>query len=259
MEKFFIKNKHGEKISVTLDISKNSKRLVFVMHGLGGFKEQDHIKTFADAFKENKFYVVRFDARNTLGESEGNYENANITNYYEDLEVVIDWAKKQEWYREPFYLVGHSLGSICILLYAEKYPHKVKGIAPVSAVISGELLIKRQPEDELKKWNKTGWKINPSKSKPGIMKKLRWHQFVEDIKKYDIIPKLSKLTMPVLLITGEKDEGTPPKDHKMLYNKLQSDKELHIIEGAGHNFREQQELKEIKEIFIKWIKRIEIL
>ena len=57
-EKRFIKNRKNKNISVVLEIAEDSKDLVFVMHGLGGFKEQDHIQTFADAFRENSFTVI---------------------------------------------------------------------------------------------------------------------------------------------------------------------------------------------------------
>ncbi|OGG87621.1 hypothetical protein A3B87_00700 [Candidatus Kuenenbacteria bacterium RIFCSPHIGHO2_02_FULL_39_13] len=46
MEKVFIKNRKGQKISALIDESKNQKGLVFILHGLGGFKEQPHIQTF---------------------------------------------------------------------------------------------------------------------------------------------------------------------------------------------------------------------
>ena len=55
------------------------------MHGLGGFKEQPHIETFAESFFELDYTVIRFDTTNTFGESEGNYENATVTNYLEDF------------------------------------------------------------------------------------------------------------------------------------------------------------------------------
>ena len=117
MKKTFIKNRKGENVSVLVEKSENQKGLAFIMHGLGGFKEQDHIAAFANAFKEKGFTVVRFDTTNTLGESGGKYEDATITNYYEDLEDVVIWAQEQEWYQEPFALSGHSLGGICTLLY----------------------------------------------------------------------------------------------------------------------------------------------
>ena len=89
MQNLFIKNRKAQKISVIVDKSQNQKGLAFVMHGLSGFKEQPHIAVFADAFKDSGFSVIRFDTTCTLGESNGKYENATITNYFEDLEDVI--------------------------------------------------------------------------------------------------------------------------------------------------------------------------
>ena len=119
-EKKFIKNRKDQKISVLVDVSPHQKGLAIVMHGLGGFKEQPHIRVFADSFKEDGFTVIRFDATNTLGsgESYGKYDDATATNYYEDLDDVMTWAKKQPWYQEPFWLAGHSLGGMSIILFA---------------------------------------------------------------------------------------------------------------------------------------------
>src|SRR3989344_9092482 len=111
--KLFIKNRDNKKIAVIIDRPENPKGLVFIMHGLGGFKEQKHILAFREAFRENDFTIVRFDVRNSIGESEGSCEYADITSYYQDLEDVIIWSENQVWYREPFYLAGHSLGGIC--------------------------------------------------------------------------------------------------------------------------------------------------
>ena len=252
-----IDNRTEKKICVLVEKSEGQKGLAIIMHGLGGFKEQKHIETFAEAFREKGFTVVRFDTRNALGESEGNYNDANITNYYEDLEDVVNWAKKQEWYQEPFYLAGHSLGGICSILYTEKHPQEIKGLAPISTVISGELILSHEPKEMVAEWEKTGWKKSPSNSKPGVMKELKWHQYVEDVKKYDVLPEVDKLTMPILLITGEKDNGTPPEDHKVLYGKLPGKKEFHIIKNAPHTFKEPDQLKEIKKIFLKWIDSFE--
>ena len=133
--KIFIENRKGQKLSVLVEINDDGKGLAFVMHGLSGFKEQKHIKMFADAFLEKGFNVIRFDAVNTIGESEGNPEDTTVTSYYEDLEDVINWAKEQEWYDEPYYLIGHSIGGISIALFAEKHSEQIKGLAPISTVI----------------------------------------------------------------------------------------------------------------------------
>ncbi len=257
VEKVTIKNRKGQNVVVLLELADKHKGLAFVMHGLGGFKEQDHIKTFANAFKEEGLSVIRFDATNSLGESGGKYEDATTTNYYEDLEDVIKWSANQDWYVEPFWLCGHSLGGISIILYAEKYPGKVKTLIPISTVVSGELSLKTErykDNDILERWKKTGWKEEESKSKPGVIKRLPWSH-VEDRLKYNVLPNADRLTMPVLLITGEDDDTTPPEHQRMLYDKLSNGKELHLIKNAPHTFREEKQLAEIKSIMRKWIKK----
>ena len=67
--------------------------------------------------------------------------------------------------------------------------------------------------------------------------------------KYDLLPDAKKLTMPVLLIVGEYDNGTPPEHQKLLFDALPGPKEMHIIKGAKHTFIEPQHLAEIKELF----------
>ncbi len=255
-EKVYFKNRYGKKIAVVLEQVKNAKGLAFIMHGLGGFKEQYHIQTFAEAFLESEYNVVRFDATHTFGESEGNYEDATITNYYEDLEDVIDWAKSQNWYQEPFFLAGHSIGGISISLFAQKYPDKVKALAPISTGISGKLGLETLSNKNLREWKKSGWRIEPSATKPGLMKKLKWSHFVDDWLKYDLLPNANILKMPILLIVGENDGSTPVEHQKILYEKLFGEKELHIIKKGSHTFTDKKQLKEIKQIFKKWINRV---
>ena len=260
MQKIFIKNRKDQKISVLIEKNKNQKGLAFVMHGLGGFKEQEHLATCTEAFKEKSYTVIRFDTTCTLGESDGKYENATITNYYEDLEDVITWAKKQDWYKEPFVLAGHSLGGISVSLFAEKYPKKVLALAPISPVVSGKLSIEAHRTYDSKgfaKWEKHGWREEKSRSKPGTIKRLPWSH-IEDRLKYDLLPNASKLTMPVLLIVGENDTSTPPNHQEILYKALPVPKEYYVIKNAPHTFRDKQHLDEIKTIFLDWIDKLKL-
>lgn len=255
-----IKNRKGQNIDVVVDEAPNAKGIVFVMHGLGGFKEQNHIKMFAEAFVEKDVTAIRFDTTNTLGESDGAYENATVTNYYSDLEDVIEWSRLQKWYQEPFYLIGHSLGGLCTALYAEKHPSKVKGLSPISTVVSGKLSEEAHKEFEPESydtWQKTGWLIKESNSKPGTMKKLKWSH-MNDRLQYDLIPGAGLLTMPVLLITGEKDTATPPKHVEILYKALPGSVQSHfLIHDAPHTFTEPKHIEEVKMLIQNWITAIE--
>lgn len=256
MQKLFIQNRKGQKLAVLVETQQGAKGLAFVMHGLGGFKEQPHLGAMAEAFFESGYTVVRFDTTNTFGESDGNYEDATTTNYYEDLEDVIAWAQTQPWYEEPFVLAGHSLGGLCVALFAERHPEKVKGLAPISTVVSGKLSTETPSHRaEAGEWEKTGWRINESRSKPGVMKRLKWSHMADRVK-YDLLPDIRKLTMPVLLIVGEKDDSTPPAHQEILFKVLPGPKEFYVIAGAPHTFRDEKHLNEIKEIFKNWIKKL---
>lgn len=254
-QKLFIKNRKGQRVSVLIERADAQRGLAFVMHGLGGFKEQPHIAAIADAFKEKGFTVVRFDTTNALGESDGSIEHATVTSYHEDLEDLLQWAESQEWYQRPFVLAGHSLGGISTALYAEQYPEDVLALAPISTVVAGALTVENEREhdpERFAEWERTGWKKDESRSKPGVMKRLPWSH-VEDRLKYDLLPEAHKLTMPVLLITGEKDESTPPEHIKILFDALPGPKEFHVIKDAPHTFRDEGHLAELKSLISKWM------
>jgi pimeloyl-ACP methyl ester carboxylesterase len=254
MEKITIKNRKGQKIVVLLEQEEKQKGLAFIIHGLSGNKEQPHIAIFAQSFKDKGFTVVRFDTTNTFGESDGRYEDATVTTYFEDLEDVISWAKLQVWYQEPFYLAGHSLGGISVILYAEKYPQEVKGIAPIATVVSGELSLQaEQYRKSVETWRKTGWRITKIS---GHLTRLPWSHMVDRLR-YDVFSSVKKLTMPVLMIVGDHDISTPLVHQQMLFDKLSGEKELHVITGSSHTFTAKEYLIQIKEIFEKWIDKVE--
>lgn len=253
--KTFIQNRHGQKLAVVVEQPQQPSGLAFVMHGLGGFKEQPFIRTTAEVLLEHGYTVVTFDTTNTFGESGGDYADATTTNYYEDLLDITAWAAKQPWYIEPFLLAGHSLGGICTALYAERYPGKVKALFPASTVVTGKLSLETHTAEELRQWQETGWREEPSKSMPGVIKRLKWSH-VADRLKYDLLPNVSKLTMPALLLVGEFDTSTPPSHQKILYDALAGPKELHVIKDAPHTFRDPKHLQEIRQIVRDWLKKL---
>lgn len=253
MEKIFIKNRKNQRVSVLIENVDNKRGLAFVMHGLGDSKDSTHIRTFAKAFTDNSYMVVSFDTTNTFGESDGTFEEANITNYYEDFEDVINWAKEQNFFEEPFILCGHSLGAICSAFYAENHPDKVKALAPFSTVVNAELSKQSYSKEELTNWEKTGWLTEDWGAQGNI--RLKW-SYMKEKEKFDLLKLSEKLTMPVLMVVGELDNTTPLKNQQILFDRLPGIKELHLIKGAPHTFRKKEHLDELYKILDNWIKSL---
>jgi len=252
MEKIFIKNRKDQKIALIAEITDDARGLAFVMHGLGDSKNSPHIEMLARCFSDNHYNVIRFDTTNTYGESDGRFEDATITNYYEDLEDVISWAGEQDYYTEPFILCGHSLGGICSALFAENYPQKVMGLAPVSSVISGELGREQYTPEELADWQESGWLIE---NWPLGEVRLPW-SYMEDELKYDLLKKADQLTMSTILIVGENDHCGPPRHQQILFDALPGQKGIYLIKNAPHTFTDPEHLEEIYQIINKWLKTL---
>lgn len=260
MTKQTIKNHDGQKIVVQVEKGKVPGKLAFVAHGLSGFKEQKHIQSFAEAFQESGYTVVRWDTRNALGESDGKNEDATFDSYCQDFEDVVAWAKEQPWYVEPFVVSGHSLGSYCAARYAELHPEQVKALAPIAVSVSGKLTheAKRKTDPEqYEQWKRTGVLTRQSGSKPGTEIRVKW-DLMETGLKHDLLPDANKLTMPVLLIVGEEDTSTPPETQKVFLNAIRAKrKELHVVPGVPHTPRSPEELKKFKELLAQWLQKVD--
>jgi len=251
-----ISNHNNQKIAVSVNLPKQAKGLVFIAHGLGGFKEQAHIVSMKNAFHRHGYIVVRWDARNTIGESEGLMEDATISSYFDDYELVVSWASKQSWYKEPFVVVGHSLGAACAVLFTIKYPKKVKALAPLSLFTSGSDYTDTFESKELSFWKKTGIREWISSARPGLLKRIKW-DFMIDAYKYDLLKKPDSITMPVLLIVGSKDNVTPLALQQKFYNLIPTlTKELHVIKGAVHTYRQKDHLSEVEDLIGKWLVKL---
>jgi len=243
-------------MAVTVEDPGSARGLVFIVHGLGGFKEQPHIQMMANVFLRNGCRVVRYDATNSLGESAGSYQYATVTNYYNDLEDVINWSQTQPWYQEPFMLAAHNLGGMCASLYAARHPQSVRALAPIATLVSGELSLQAlQAREDVAMWQATGWLVRESRSRPGIMKRLKWSH-MEDRMRYDLLAYARFLTMPVCLAVGDSDFITPPAHQQKLFDALPGPKELYVIPNAGHRFRDVIYLRELEKILDHWAWRM---
>lgn len=230
-----------------------------VLHGLGSTKDKKHIQVISNSLVKNNYISICFDATNSIGLSGGKYEDATMEKHYQDLEDILVWLKKQDFYKVNLILSGSSLGGYAVLRYAEEYPDEVKGVFATAPVISGEMSFESYQKydvENFKAWEETGWDIRESSSVPGLIKKLPWSHMLERLQ-HNLLIKVKNLTMPISIIVGDSDVFCPKEHQKILFDLIPTNKkEFHIIKDAPHTFREENHLKQLEEIFDSWLKKI---
>lgn len=254
-------NRNGLKIAIRVDGDKTeSGKLAFVAHGMKGTMDQPHIEAFTRSFVTNDFRVVRFDATHSVGQSDGRFEDVTYDSYVSDLEDVISWARTQSWFTTPFALCGHSMGAQSTSWYAEHHPHEVSLLLPMAPTVNFELHTATMTPAYLEKWQRNGHKTFTSTKYPGKKFQIPW-LYEESLKRFDILPKANRLTMPVLIVVGSRDSPCPPHHQKIFMDHIASDdKSLKVVEGLEHSYRDHHTnevgmgLEEVESIVTEWIR-----
>ena len=249
----FIKNRKGLKMSIRLNVNDENTKLVFLEHGLSSRKEYPHMQVLEDVFFEFGYNVINIDATNSINESESSDEGITTTGHYEDLVDVIQWAKTQDFYKEPFALAGQSLGAISVVRYAGQYPEKVNLLIPCAFPYYN--YVEEELNDYAKEVIKNGYYDKISKSTGKVLRLTT--AYVDDMKKTDISSQISKVTANTYVIVGSKDKEEHLKNSRYLYQMLNCKKEFYLLEDVPHdlaNTPHDKELftKTIREILIKY-------
>lgn len=253
---FYIKNAQNEPIYVKVDGLKNAsyKKLAFIQHGLASNMDHQVIQTAKQAFLAHHYVVITFDSRYSLGKSGNDVQKVLLSTFTEDLETVIDWAKKQPFYSEPFALSGHSLGGASVLQYSASHPEKVNILVPIAPVISGDLWEKscmKNLSEFCRLWKQNGFyeytdtKINKTAVIP--------YNVVTNSKSYNAYTLAPAITAKTLIIAGDKDIIIAADDVKNLVRIMPKASDM-VVKNSEHNFeiqKNQEDLYKSIENFIK--------
>ena len=106
---------------------KRRKKTVIFLHGLLSDMNGAKSKYFSNFCKKNNYSFLCFDFRGH-GKSSGCFTNYGVSDWYNDLLKLIKFLNIQN-----ITLIGSSMGGWIAMLYALRFPKKVKklvGIAP---------------------------------------------------------------------------------------------------------------------------------
>jgi len=196
----------------------NKAKLIIYFHGNAG-NLGDRVNKFKE-FSKSGFGVLAISYRGYSG-SEGTPTEAGIIN---DGETAIKFALAENYNFEDLIFFGESLGSGVAVQLASRYnPYAVILESPYSSVASvGQ---------------KTYWFV------PVAL-------LLQD--KFESIKFAPKISAPVLIFHGTADKVVSYKEGKILFNAINSQKELITVEGAGHlGFSNEFIVSEMEKFFKK--------
>jgi pimeloyl-ACP methyl ester carboxylesterase len=255
MKTLTLQNRKGLNIVGDLEVPEGEiKGTCIVQHGWGSHRKKITIQTIKNSFLEIGFQTFIFDTTNSFGESDGDFEQSTLGQYADDLEDVVKWAQQQDWFTGPLALTGHSKGGFSILNYAENYPEEVSYLVPVAPVISGKLSFEANQKyntQEFEQWKKDGVIVKIGSE--GNTRVQHWFQMEERLN-HDLLPAISNITVPVLVIVGSEDTSCPIEHQQILLDALSNERnKLVVLQGAPHSFKKESELNECKRAIQEWL------
>lgn len=167
------------------------------------------------------------------------------TNEVWTLDDYVEWFKEHIG-SEKVIVIGHSNGGRIALAFAIKYPNKVKKLILIDSagIYHNELPI-RIKRIVLGTAAKLGKRLTSSEKLRALLYKVakesdyinatpQMRQTMANLISVDLTSQLSKITIPTLIIWGEKDKSTPLSDGKLMHILIKNSK-LFVIKNARHS------------------------
>ena len=235
--------------------NRDNPAIIFI-HGSGGSSATWFMQLRG---LSDNFHVVAIEL-NGHGKSPDRSEDNTTESYLSDIEQIV----KQ--YNRPV-IGGHSMGGMLAQLFALKYPELVSGIILVGTGAklrvasfifeaidnnfdeyvegAGNFMFHEDASKELIEASK----FEIRKCKPEIIRR----DFAA-CNEFDIIDRVSEISLPTLIIVGEQDIMTPVKYSKYLHDNLQNST-MHIIGKAGQSVMLEQP-SEFNALVKEWMKSL---
>jgi putative redox protein len=247
-KKVTFKNKEGHDLYGNLELPVDQKPHNFALfaHCFTCNKNFFAVKNISDALTAKGFGVLRFDFTG-LGESEGEFSDSNFSGNVEDLMAASEYLKSG--YKAPSLLIGHSLGGAAVLFAAQKLPD-VTAIATIGAPSSVKH-VQHLFEGDMNEITSNGMSRVNIGGRPFNIKK----QFLDDLKKQELIKTVPGLGKSLLILHSPQDKTVEIKNAEKLYKSAKHPKSFVSLDGADHLLSKKEDSLYAGEIIGSWAHR----
>ena len=218
-----IRNSQGEKIDCAYHAgNKGSRQLVIIGHGVTGNKDRPFIVALAKALASAGMPAMRISFSGN-GESEGRFEDSNISKEVDELGAVIDQAADFS-----IAYVGHSMGAAVGVLRASQ-DRRIRQLVSLAGMVHTKRFAETEfgmvKPDEGNMWDDENCPLSK--------------KYMDDLTTIEsTVHCAPKITVPWLLIHGGEDDVVPLQDSKDILEKAGKSTRLIEIPGADHVFAE---------------------
>ncbi len=228
-QKVFIKN-----LEIYYKVVGEGEKTLLILHGWGS-KKANWLDT-AELISKKGIKVIVPDLPG--------FGNSNKPPYVWDFDEYCSFVKEfaDNLRIDRFCLLGHSFGGALAVKFTLKYPEKVKKLFLVAAACIRKKTLKKRILFVVSKVfkvfsffpiiKKAFYKFivkSDYLSTKGFMRKT-YLNIIEE----DLTPSLERITVPTILIWGEKDNITPLDQAELIKSKIKKSK-LIIIPGGTHD------------------------
>lgn len=197
------------------------KPWVILLHGYTGWKEEMY--HYAAKYYEKGFNILCPDLR-CQGESDGDFIGMGWTDRYD----VLTWIGKitDSYPDAEIVLHGESMGASCaVMMSGMELPDNIKCVISDCAFTDSVSMFRKQLRD---------WFSIPDIGFIGSARLWLRIRGGYDLKEASAINEIKKSDIPTLFIQGDQDRIVPVSSAEELYDSLDAEKDIMIVEGAGH-------------------------
>ena len=239
---------HGHSVAAILSTpDEPTTRLVVLCHGFLSGKNSTTNKTLTRLLNERSIATFRFDFFGQ-GDSDGPFEEITTTLAVHQAQAALDLVIARSYDRIG--LVGSSFGGLVAILTAAQRDD-IACLALKCPVVdfAEELRFTFGPE-ELAQWQATDTIQNIMGGPDRV--RLRY-AFYEDCLKQIAYGPAEHITVPTLIVQGERDECVPLHQSRRLRDALRGPKRLDLLPAADHQFSRGEDFHQMTSSIVDWL------
>jgi len=241
-------DRHGHGIAAILNAPDvPTMRLAMLCHGFLSSKNSTTTKTLTRLLNERGLATFRFDFFGQ-GESDGPFEELTTTLAVHQVHAALDLVTSRGYDRIG--LVGSSFGGLVAILTAAQRRDVVCLALKCPVVDFAEELRLTFGLEELAQWEATDTIPNIMGGTARV--RLRY-DFYEDSLGQIAYGPAERITVPTLIVQGEKDECVPLHQSRRLYDALGGPKKLALLPEADHQFTRREDFYQMTTSISDWL------